>query len=122
MLTDNGPEFCPKQSQTKMDHSFARLMIEMGIKQRHTRPYRPQTNGKIERFWRTLNEDVIEGTYFESEEHFLQELNEYLVYYNHARAHQGINGKTPVQMIENDEIRLKSISELVNTYSYDAIF
>lgn len=100
MLTDNGPEFGPKQSQTKMDHPFARLMIEMGIKQRHTRPYRPQTNGKVERFWRTLNEDVIEGTYFESEEHFLQELNEYLVYYNHARPHQGINGKTPVQMLE----------------------
>ena len=35
-----------------------RMLKELGIKHRYTRPYRPQTNGKIERFWRTLNEDL----------------------------------------------------------------
>jgi len=101
VLTDNGPEFGPKGSTSKESHPFERLLMEMGIKHRYIRPYRPQTNGKIERFWRTLNEDLIEGTYFEDRTHFENELTEYLVYYNQARAHQGIGGKTPASMIEN---------------------
>lgn len=101
VLTDNGPEFGTKDSARKAQHPFERMLIEMGVKHRYTRPYRPQTNGKVERFWRTLNEDLIEGTYFESLDHFKDELTAYLVYYNHARAHQGINGKTPASMIQN---------------------
>lgn len=94
-LTDNGPEFGQKSSQKKEHHPFERLLMELGIKHRYTRPYRPQTNGKVERFWRTLNEDLIDGTYFESIEHFKKELYEYLLYYNMLRPHQGINGQTP---------------------------
>lgn len=97
VLTDNGPEFGPKESKNKNKHPFARLLIEMGIKHRHTKPYRPQTNGKVERFWRTLNEDLIEGTYFSSIEHFKDELFAYLLYYNKLRPHQGIGGKTPFE-------------------------
>ncbi len=67
----------------------------MGIKHRHTRPYRPQTNGKVERFWRTLNEDLIEGTCFESLEHYQQKLLDYMIYYNQMRPHQALNGKKP---------------------------
>lgn len=95
ILSDNGPEFGPKGSKNADNHPFSRLMQEMGIKHRHTRPYRPQTNGKVERFWRTLNEDLIEGTTFESIEEFEDELGQYLLYYNTMRSHQGINGDTP---------------------------
>ena len=38
------------------------MLLELGIKHRYTRPYRPQTNRKVERFWRTLNDDLIDGT------------------------------------------------------------
>lgn len=89
VLTDNGPEFGPKGSKKPEEHPFSRLMMEMGIKHRHTRPYRPQTNGKVERFWRTLNEDLIEGTTFESLAEFEDELGQYLLYYNTMRPHQG---------------------------------
>lgn len=95
LLTDNGAEFGPKQSKSKEDHPFERLLLEMGVKHRYIRPYRPQTNGKIERFWRTLNEDLIEGTYFESIEHFKKELLNYLIYYNDLRPHQALGGLTP---------------------------
>jgi len=97
MLTDNGPEFGKKASTTKMNHPFQRLLIEMGVKQRFIRPYKPQTNGKIERFWRTLNEDLIEETTFETEEEFKDELVQYLAYYNYKRPHQGINNMTPAE-------------------------
>ena len=99
ILTDNGPEFGPKQSTNKDRHPFERLLMEMQVKHRYTRPYRPQTNGKVERFWRTLKEDLIEGTYFESVDQFNEELIQYLAYYNHARPHQGIGGKVPIEMI-----------------------
>ncbi len=101
VLTDNGPEFGVKESKQKPKHAFERMLLEMGIKHRYTRPYRPQTNGKVERFWRTLNEDLIDGTYFTSEKHFADELSAYLIYYNEARAHQGIDGKTPASMLQN---------------------
>jgi len=100
VLTDNGPEFGPKGSKKKDEHPFERMLMELGVKHRYTRPYRPQTNGKVERFWRTLNEDLIDGTYFESDDHFEKELMEYLLYYNQERPHQGIEGKTPVEMLE----------------------
>lgn len=67
----------------------------MGIKHRYTRPYRPQTNGKIERFWKTLNQDFLEDAVFDSLDHFKDELFQYLIYYNENRVHSALNGKTP---------------------------
>lgn len=101
VLTDNGPEFGPRGSMSKQNHPFERLLIEMGIKHRHTRPYRPQTNGKVERFWRTLNEDLIDGTYFESIHHFKKELFDYLIYYNKLRPHQALGGNNPFAFAQN---------------------
>jgi transposase InsO family protein len=96
VLTDNGPEFGVKASTVKDEHPFERMLMEMDVKHRYIRPYRPQTNGKVERFWRTLNEDLIEGTYFESFEEFKQYLAEYNLYYNQERPHSALNGMTPL--------------------------
>lgn len=95
LMTDNGPEFGTAASQNKHKHPFERMLLELGITHRYTKPYRPQTNGKVERFWRTLNEDLIEGTTFESWEDFKHELAQYLLYYNTLRPHQALNGQTP---------------------------
>lgn len=100
MIADNGPEFGPSISQNKQNHPFERMLMETGIKRRYTRPYRPQTNGKVERFWRTIKEDLIEDTDFDSLEELQNELLKYIVYYNWERPHQGINGKKPIEMIE----------------------
>lgn len=101
VLTDNGPEFGPKHSKKKMGHPFERMLIEMEIKHRYIRPYRPQTNGKIERMWRTIEEDLFEETNFDSLDEMKEELLQYLYYYNHERPHQGINGKAPAKFAEN---------------------
>ncbi len=76
-------------------------MIELGIKHRYIRPYRPQTNGKAERFWRTIEDDLLYETTFENDEQLKDELMQYLYYYNHERPHQGIDGKTPANVNEN---------------------
>lgn len=98
IISDNGPEFGQKTSQNKMQHPFERMLIELEIKHRYTQPYRPQTNGKVERFWRTLKEDLIEETDFDSIQELKDELLQYMCYYNHQRPHQGIDGKTPAEM------------------------
>lgn len=98
VLTDNGSEFSGKNNAEH--HPFERMLIELGIKHRYTKPYRPQTNGKVERFWRTLNEDLIEGTTFDTIEHFKDELMQYLLYYNNVRCHQALKGKPPKVFLE----------------------
>lgn len=104
MLSDNGSEF---KGNTQI-HPFERLLIEMNIKHRYTRPMRPQTNGKIERFWKTLEEELIQEATFDTLEEFIDELHQYLYYYNHERLHSSLNQVPPVVFLE------KSVSELPN--------
>ena len=101
LLSDNGSEFGGKKLKYPEDHPFEHMLIEMNIKHRYTRPYRPQTNGKIERFWKTIETDLLEDMAFDSIEHLQNELEQYLYYYNHERPHQGINGSNPVQFLQN---------------------
>jgi transposase InsO family protein len=101
VLTDNGPEVGTKESKQKLEHPFERLLMELGVKHRYTRPYRPQTNGKVERFWKTLEEDLIYETTFESIEQFKDELMQYLLYYNEHRPHSALGGETPAKFNEN---------------------
>ena len=99
ILTDNGREVASPTNRA--GHPMEKMLMELGIKHRYTRPYRPQTNGKVERFWRTLNEDLLDETTFESVEELKDELVEYQLYYNTQRPHQGLGGKTPLQTLEN---------------------
>lgn len=99
LLTDNGPEMA---SPSNTDgHPMERMLKELDIKHRYTRPYRPQTNGKVERFWRTLNEDLLEGTTFQSLDQLRDELHQYLLYYNTLRPHQALDGKTPLETLNS---------------------
>ena len=91
VLTDNGPEFGIRSSQQKQGHPFERMLTELGIRHRYIRPYRPQTNGKAERLWRTIEEDMLRDTFYESVQELKEEILHYLYYYNHERHHQGIN-------------------------------
>ena len=96
VLTDNGVEFGQgMRSNNKRSHPFERMLVELGVKHRYIKPYRPQTNGKVERFWRTLQEDLMEDMVFDSLEHFKEELEQYILYYNELRGHQGLGGNFP---------------------------
>lgn len=100
LLSDNGAEFGGKNIKSPEENPFERMLIEMNIKHRYTRPYRPQTNGKVERFWKTIESDLLEDMVFDSIDHLQDELSQYLYYYNHLRPHQGINGDSPVAFLK----------------------
>ena len=54
----------------------------------------------MERFWRTLNDDLIDGTTFATLTEFRDELEQYLLYDNEVRPHQELQGQTPKQINE----------------------
>lgn len=99
ILSDNGAEFAsPKNRQ---QHPFERMLLELGVVHSYTRPYRPQTNGKVERFWRTIKDDLLESGGFKDADELKDRLFEYLIYYNEIRPHQSLSGKTPSAFLQN---------------------
>jgi transposase InsO family protein len=70
ILTDNGSEFTDRFGDARWRrrrhgtgrHAFDQLCADHGIKHRLTRPYRPQTNGMVERFNRRLSEAIAAKT------------------------------------------------------------
>lgn len=71
-------------------------LVQFGIRVSHSRPYHPQTNGKDERFHRTLQIEVLRGRCFESLDKVQQALDGWRTVYNHQRPHEALNGATPV--------------------------
>lgn len=96
-MTDNGAEFgSGRKAKNKNTHPFEALLQEMQIRHFYTRPYKPQTNGKIERFWKLLREDFVNGSCFKDLMQLKDELLGYLIYYNEYRGHTALNGQTPM--------------------------
>lgn len=98
ILSDNGGEFCGKFE----NHPYELFLQLEEIEHRKTRVRRPQSNGYIERFHRTLLDEHlrIKGrtTWYETVDEMQKDLDEYLVTYNTERPHQGrgMNGRTPL--------------------------
>ncbi|HEX7740393.1 MAG TPA: IS481 family transposase [Marmoricola sp.] len=66
-----------------------------------TRPYRPQTNGKVERFNRTLATEWAYAKPYLSDEARAADYDTWLHFYNHHRPHTGIGGSTPASRVHN---------------------
>ncbi len=93
---DNG---APWGSSSKHEHGITRLtiwLIQLGIRISHSRPAHPQTNGKEERFHRTLKADVIEGRHFCNLDEAQEAFDGWRQVYNHERPHEAIGMATPV--------------------------
>lgn len=92
VMTDNGSCY--------RSHAFNDALGE-GIKHRFTRAYRPQTNGKVERFNRTLMSEWAYARPYLSETNREAVYEQFLHYYNHHRAHTAIGGSTPSARVHN---------------------
>ncbi len=92
VLTDNGTCF-KRRWQDACD--------SRGIRVRKTRPYRPQTNGKAERFIRTLLERWAYAYSYDNELQRAQALPDALDSYNRSRPHRSLGGQTPLQRVND---------------------
>jgi transposase InsO family protein len=88
VLTDNGPAY------TATAHALA--CRALGLKHHRTRPRRPQTNGKAERFIRTLLAGWAYGAIYRSSHERTAALDGWLWHYNHRRRHSALGRQPPV--------------------------
>jgi transposase InsO family protein len=88
LLTDNGPAYVSAL------HALA--CRALGIRHSRTRPYRPQTNGKAERFIRTLLAGWAYGAIYRSSHERTAALDGWLWHYNHRRRHSALGRQPPV--------------------------
>lgn len=91
VLTDNGSAY---RSRT-----WAAAMT--GVDHLRTRPYRPQTNGKVERFNRTLLDEWAYVRTYTSESRRARALDRWLHSYNHHRGHTSLGGQPPISRVNN---------------------
>jgi transposase InsO family protein len=93
VLTDNGSCYRSKD--------FARVLHDEGIAHRRTRPYRPQTNGKVERFNLTLKWEWAYARAYETNASRTEALERWLHHYNHHRPHMAHGGRSPITVLNN---------------------
>jgi transposase InsO family protein len=92
VLTDNGSCY--------RSRAFA-AALGPDVKHKRTRPYRPQTNGKVERFHRTLADEWAYARPYATETSRRQALDPWLHEYNHHRGHTALKGLPPASRVTN---------------------
>lgn len=101
VMTDNGLAFsmkhaCYSQRLTR----FQQACRSLGIEHRLLRPYAPECNGKVERFFRTVDEECFYVQRLFTMTARSRALDKFVWYYNHQRPHLSLGGKTPFQRRE----------------------
>jgi transposase InsO family protein len=93
VLTDNGS---PSTSR-----AFNVAVGALGARHKRTRPYRPQTNGKAERFIQTLLNEWSYGRPYRLNQERLDALPVFVDFYNRARPHTALGGRSPLYVVNN---------------------
>ncbi len=101
LLTDNGSAFRSKD--------FARACRQLGIRHRFTRPYRPQTNGKAERFIQSALREWAYGFTYQNSSQRTAALEHWNHHYNWHRPHQGIGGVAPMSRLNQSRNNLLTL-------------
>jgi transposase InsO family protein len=93
VLSDNGGCY--------RSRDWAAACATLSITHKRTRPYRPQTNGKVERFHRTLADEWAYARPYQSEADRRAALDPWLHTYNHHRGHTALKGQPPASRVTN---------------------
>ena len=93
VLSDNGGCY--------RSHAWRHACHDLGIRHRRTRPYRPQTNGKIERFHRSMTAEWAFARFYPNERARRSALPAWLHTYNHHRQHSAIGKVPPITRLTN---------------------
>lgn len=91
VLSDNGRQYHSWRGKSK----FTTMLTKLGIRHIRSRPYHPQTCGKIESFWRNLYQECLTKVPLATFEEAEAKIGEYIEYYNFKRPHQGIGNLIP---------------------------
>jgi transposase InsO family protein len=95
ILCDNGGPWA-----TQAAHGLTRLTVKLvlyGIEVGHGEPYHPQTQGKLERWHRTLKADLIQRRTYSDVDDFQKALDDYRIVYNTLRPHEALDMKPPIK-------------------------
>ena len=93
VLTDNGNGY--------RSAGFGEVLAGAGVAHKRTRPYRPQCNGKVERLNLTLEREWAYARPYPSNQQRLAALPAWLHDYNHHRPHRALDGRSPMQLLNN---------------------
>jgi transposase InsO family protein len=93
VLSDNGP--CYRSDENR------RVCAQLNVQMRFTRPYRPQTNGKAERFIQTMLREWAYAATFQNSLQRQAALRPWLRYYNLHRPHMALDGRPPIFRLNN---------------------
>jgi transposase InsO family protein len=94
LMTDNGWNYLHSRS-------LRELLAQRGIRHLTTEPYRPRTNGKVERFHQTMAREWAYGLSYRSHRHRNNALPHWLDHYNRTRPHSSLGGRPPLSRVHN---------------------
>jgi transposase InsO family protein len=83
------------------NRSLRELLAARGIHHLTTEPYRPRTNGKVERFHQTMAREWAYGLAYRSHRHRNRALPHWLQHYNTRRPHSSLDGRPPLSRVHN---------------------
>jgi transposase InsO family protein len=104
LLSDNGPCY--------ISGELAGYLEENGLSHTRGRPYHPQTQGKIERWHRSMKNQILLNNYYlpcELQEH----LQKFVSYYNHERYHEALNNLTPADVFYGRGEEILELREMI---------
>jgi len=94
VMTDNALNY-------RLDRGFKARLAELGARHLRTPIYRPQVNGKVERFNRTLLDEWAYVQAYSNNTERIDSLADWLHNYNYHRTHTAIGGRPPVERLNN---------------------
>ncbi len=102
VLTDRGTSY--------RSHDFAHACRKLGIRQLFTKPYRPQSNGKAERFIETITREWAYARSYKSSDHRATYLPHFLFDYNFHRPHSALNSLPPASRLPTTATNVLTIN------------
>jgi transposase InsO family protein len=94
LMTDNAFAYVKNRS-------LRELLAARGIRHLTTKPYRPRTNGKVERFHQTMAREWAYGVVYRSHRHRNEALPHWLEHYNRRRPHSSLGDRPPISRVHN---------------------
>lgn len=113
LLSDNGAVFTGTARHGKVQ--LQTELEQLGIAAKNSRPYHPQTCGKIERLHQTLKRYLDKQPPAATLKDLQRQLDSFLHYYNHIRPHRALHGRTPLQAYST-RVKAQPQGQPANTY------